>query len=90
MIKLYYSKDKRYIVAEYIHKHNISCVEYGENITILKQKILYKLVNPKPNNNVYKYFWKLFYDKIKNIRQEDFDNKLEENIKDKIYYVLLN
>lgn len=88
MIKLYYSKDNKYIIAELYNNYNKITVEYAENIAILKQKILYKLVNPKPNNNVYKYYWKLFYDKIKNITQEDFDNRLEENMKDNIDYVL--
>lgn len=88
MIKLHYSKDKRYIIAEYIYKYNVVCVEYDINLNILKQKILYKLVNPKPNNNTYKYFWKLFYDKIKNITEEEFNDRLEENMEDNIDYVL--
>ena len=88
MLKLYYSKDNKYIIAELYNKYNKITVEYAENIAILKQKILYKLVNPKPNNKTYKYFWKLFYDKIKNITKEEFNEKLEENMKDNIGYVL--
>ena len=88
MLKLYYSKDNKYIIAELYNKYNKIAVEYAENIAILKQKILYKLVNPKPNNNTYKYFWKLFYDKIKNITEKEFNDRLEENIKDNIGYVL--
>ena len=56
MLKLYYSKDNKYIIAELYNKYNKITVEYAENIAILKQKILYKLVNPKPNNNVYTYY----------------------------------
>lgn len=88
MLKLYYSKDNKYIIAELYNKYNKITVEYAENIAILKQKILYKLVNPKPNNNVYTYYWKIFYDKIKNITEKEFNDRLEENMKDNIDYVL--
>ena len=88
MLKLYYSKDNKYIIAELYNKYNKITVEYAENIAILKQKILYKLVNPKPNNNVYTYYWKIFYDKIKNITEKEFNDRLEENMKDNIGYVL--
>ena len=88
MLKLYYSKDNKYIIAELYNKYSKVTVEYAENITILKQKILYKLVNPKPNNNVYRYLWKLFYNKIKNITEKEFINRLEENMEDNIDYVL--
>ena len=90
MIKLYYSKDNKYIIAELYNKYNKITVEYAENIAILKQKILYKLVNPKPNNNVYKYYWKQFYDKIKIptlicgvYSKKDISPSKSENIKKK-------